>query len=320
MTTLDRYIRQLNLDNFSQENQLALSRAKVLIIGAGGLGAPVAHYLCAAGVGSITVMDNDRVSLSNLHRQLFYKEEDIGLYKVDSLVKSLIALNSTIEIFAAKDRFNLEKHLDYTSNFDVLVDCSDNFLTRYSLNDASVINKKPLVSAALSSHKGQLSVFSNKGSACYRCLFPDPRGVEALTNCSEGGILGPLAGMMANLQALEVIKTISSYSEPLVEEFFMFDSLKMESKKIPYEKSDNCFCSNLEISVEYPNEICPTMLASSFISLEQSKEFDIIVDIRESQELLRDGKLEAAVHMPLSTTKEKAYLDLAEGKKYSYIL
>ena len=205
----ERYTRQTILKGFGFEGQDKLANAKVLIIGAGGLGVPVITYLNAMGVGKIGIVDNDTVALTNLHRQVLYGQDDIGELKVNTALKKLKTQNDATTIEAYKTFINPKNALEIIENYDLVVDTSDNFPTRYLVNDTCVILKKPFVYGALHGYEGQVSVFNYKGGPTYRCLFPHMPKENEVPNCNEHGVLGIIPGIIGNLQALEAIKAVS---------------------------------------------------------------------------------------------------------------
>lgn len=224
---LKRYSRHLLLSEIGKSGQEKLKAASVLVIGAGGLGCPVLQYLGAAGVGRIGIIDDDRVDISNLQRQILYTTEDVGLPKATQAKHRLEAQNPFIKIEAYTERLTPENCLAHFANFDIIVDGSDNFATRYLVNDACVILTKPLVFASIFKFEGQVSVFNYKGGPTYRCLFPEPPKEGEVPNCSEIGVLGVLPGIAGSLQANEVIKLITGIGEVLSGKLLVFDALSM---------------------------------------------------------------------------------------------
>ena len=221
----ERYSRHLLLPEVGIEGQQRLLDAKVLLLGAGGLGSPTALYLAAAGVGTLGIVDNDEVDLSNLQRQVIHSTERIGVSKVDSAEQTITALNPDVKV--EKYPVRLGPRTSWTScpGYDIVVDGLDNFPTRYLLNDASVRLRIPVVSAAILGFEGQLSVFKPYDGPCYRCLFPVPPPAELAPSCGANGVLGVLPGTMGLLQATEVIKLILDEGEPLIGRLLMYDAL-----------------------------------------------------------------------------------------------
>jgi molybdopterin/thiamine biosynthesis adenylyltransferase/rhodanese-related sulfurtransferase len=230
---LDRYQRQLILKGFGISGQQKLKQAKVLVIGAGGLGCPIMQYLVAAGVGHIGIADNDKVSLSNLHRQVVFGTEDIGLYKVDVVKRKMFSLNDDVTIRTWNERWTQEHCMQYFPGYDVIVDATDNFTSRYLINDACVLLGKPLVFGAVSQFDGQVAVFNQpqadgSRSVNYRDLFPLPPANGEVLNCSEAGVLGVLPGIIGTMQATEVIKLITGLGKTLSNRLWNYNALTQE--------------------------------------------------------------------------------------------
>ncbi|KAJ8922018.1 hypothetical protein NQ315_008657 [Exocentrus adspersus] len=221
------YSRQMLIRDIELEGQLKLKRSKVLIVGAGGLGCPASMYLARAGIGEITIMDYDEVELSNLHRQILYRQSDIGSAKAVAASESLESSNSHIKVIPLRLHANSQTLQDLLTEhkYDVVLDGSDNVATRYLLNDACVINNIPLVSGSALQMEGQLTVYHYKDGPCYRCLFPVPPPPETVTNCGDGGVLGPVVGVVGVLQALETIKICLGLSGVLTSRLLLIDGL-----------------------------------------------------------------------------------------------
>jgi adenylyltransferase/sulfurtransferase len=229
----DRYQRQLILKGFGMAGQQKLSEARVLVIGAGGLGCPIMQYLVAAGVGHIGIADHDKVSLSNLHRQVVFGTEDIDLYKVDVVKSKMFSLNNDVNIRTWNERWTQEHCMQHFPDYDVVVDATDNFASRYLINDACVLLGKPLVFGAVSQFDGQVAVFNQlqedgSRSVNYRDLFPLPPSDGEVLNCSEGGVLGVLPGMIGTMQATEVIKLITGLGKTLSNRLWNYNALTQE--------------------------------------------------------------------------------------------
>lgn len=238
---IKRYSRQLILPEISYDGQISLKRAKVLIVGAGGLGCPVGMYLTAAGVGTVGIVDYDALDLSNLHRQISHTENYIGEDKCLSLKHSLANLNSSVRINCHSLLLNSKNIQDIINLYDIIVDASDNVPTRYLLNDAAVLFKKPLVSGSALKFEGQLTVYNYLDGPCYRCLFPNPPSQEAVTNCSDGGVVGAVTGVIGSLQALEVIKIIIGLGASYCKKMLVFDGVSGDIRIIKLRgKKDNC--------------------------------------------------------------------------------
>lgn len=220
---VSRYSRQMLLPGFGVQGQKALKSASVLIVGAGGLGCPCAAYLAAAGVGRIGIVDFDAVEKSNLHRQILHSEAKVGMSKVDSLVLALRQLNSQPEYVQHSAVLDSSNALDIIGRYQVVVDASDNAATRYLVNDACVHLGRPLVSGSALRWEGQLTVYGYRGGPCYRCLFPQPPPTSTVTNCSEGGVIGMVPGIIGCMQALEVVKILTGYGDVCSGKLLLFD-------------------------------------------------------------------------------------------------
>tara|TARA_B110000093_G_scaffold35324_1_gene36755 strand:- start:2286 stop:3419 length:1134 start_codon:yes stop_codon:yes gene_type:complete len=241
MTTLSqseisRYQRHLTLPGFGEAAQLKLKAARVLIVGAGGLGCPALQYLAAAGVGTLGIVDDDRVSRSNLQRQILYTDADVGEMKVAVAAERLMAMNPDIRCVRHALRLTVENALELIGQYDLVLDGSDNFATRYLVNDACVLAGKPLVYGALHRYQGQVSVFNFEGGPTYRCLFPEPPNPKDAPNCSEIGVLGFLPGIVGVMQATEVIKVLTGIGEPLAGKLLIFDALKMSQTIVRFKR------------------------------------------------------------------------------------
>jgi len=241
----ERYARHLILDEVGEEGQDKLLSAKVLCVGAGGLGSPVAVYLAAAGIGTIGLIDDDVVDLSNLQRQIIHWTSKIGAPKVDSARETLSQINPTINVRTYKQRLTAANIQEIIDGYDLIVDGSDNFKTRYLVNDAAYLNGKIVVSGALLRFEGQLTTFrsgltSKRGEPCYRCLFPTAPPANGGNRCEDVGILGSVAGVMGTLQATEVLKEIIGLGESMSGKLLIFDAMHMQFRKIRYKRRLDC--------------------------------------------------------------------------------
>ena len=240
----ERYSRHLLLPEVGADGQQKLLDAKVLLLGAGGLGSPAALYLAAAGVGTLGIVDNDEVDLSNLQRQVIHSSERIGVPKVDSAEETINALNPDVKVDKYPVRLGPDNIVEIISGYDIVVDGLDNFPTRYLLNDASVRLGIPVVSAAILGFEGQLSVFKPFDGPCYRCLFPVPPPAELAPSCGANGVLGVLPGTMGLLQATEVIKLILGEGDPLIGRLLMYDALSATVSEVKVRRDPDCpICS-----------------------------------------------------------------------------
>jgi molybdopterin/thiamine biosynthesis adenylyltransferase/rhodanese-related sulfurtransferase len=236
----DRYSRHTLLPEVGVEGQLKMLNAKVLLLGAGGLGAPTALYLAAAGVGTIGLVDDDVVDASNLQRQVIHNTERIGTPKTESARLTIEALNPDVEVIEHRTRLNAENILEIIEPYDVIVDGADNFPTRYLLNDASVRLRKPVVSASILSFDGQISTFVPYEGPCYRCLYPTPPPAELAPSCSANGVLGVMAGTMGTLQANEVLKLVIGIGEPLVGRLLLYEALGTRFTELKVRRDPEC--------------------------------------------------------------------------------
>jgi adenylyltransferase/sulfurtransferase len=237
---IERYSRQIILPEVGGKGQEKLFGAKVLLVGAGGLGSPVAMYLAAAGVGTIGIVDSDRVELNNLQRQILHSTDDVGLPKVESAAKRLKSLNPDVNVIIHQLRLTSQNALDIIDGYDVVVDGSDNFPTRYLVNDACYLLKKPLSHGAILRFEGQAFTMIPDETPCYRCLFPSPPPPGLVPSCQQAGILGAVAGVIGTIQAAEVLKLILGVGEPLLGRLLIFDAADMEFRTVKIPKNPRC--------------------------------------------------------------------------------
>jgi adenylyltransferase/sulfurtransferase len=236
---MGRYSRQIILDEIGLAGQRRLLESRVLVVGAGGLGSPSSLYLAAAGVGTIGIVDGDRVELNNLHRQIVHRSADIGAPKTASAARTLTDLNPDVTVIPFQTTLSSENALEIIKDFDVVVNGSDNFPTRYLVNDACVFLKKPLIDASILKWEGQATTFL-PGQGCYRCLFPTPPPPGVVPSCAEGGILGALAGFMGTLQATEAVKVLLGQGTTLVNRLFIFDALENDFRTVRWARNPDC--------------------------------------------------------------------------------
>lgn len=237
---LKRYSRHIILPEVGGKGQKKISEAKVMVVGAGGLGCPVGYYLAAAGVGTIAMVDNDHVELSNLQRQIAHSVKTIDVNKADSAKQTFEALNPDVDVIAIKEKLNSENILDLIKDYDIIVDGTDNFPTRYLINDACVMLKKPLVSGAILRFEGQVTTIVPHDGPCYRCLFEEPPPPGLVPSCQEAGVLGVLPGVIGALQAAEVLKLILGKGSPLTGNLLIYDALGVNFRKVRIPKNTNC--------------------------------------------------------------------------------
>jgi len=248
-----RYSRHLLIPEVGIEGQTKLLQSRVLLIGAGGLGSPASLYLAAAGVGTLGIVDDDRVDASNLQRQIAHSTESLGEWKVDSAKRTLEALNPDVNVLTYRERLtseNIDRILD--DGWDLIVDGADNFPTRYLVNDASVWHNIPVVHGSIYRFEGQVTVFKPHEGPCYRCLFPEPPPPELAPSCAEGGVLGVLPGIIGSLQTNEAIKLAAGIGEPLVGRLLLFDALSTEFSDVRIERRADCpVCGDHPTITEY---------------------------------------------------------------------
>jgi molybdopterin/thiamine biosynthesis adenylyltransferase/rhodanese-related sulfurtransferase len=240
-----RYSRHLIMPEVGMEGQLKLKQAKVLCIGTGGLGAPLGLYLAAAGVGRIGLVDFDSVDLTNLQRQILFSTTDVGRPKIEAAAERLHNLNPDIQIDRYETRLTSENALELFKDYDIIVDGTDNFPTRYLVNDACVLLKKPNVYGSIFRFEGQITVFGYPDGPCYRCLYPEPPPPGLVPSCAEGGVLGVLPGIVGAIQAAETLKLIIGKGEPLVGRLLLFDALAMRFRELKLRQNPECpVCGN----------------------------------------------------------------------------
>jgi adenylyltransferase/sulfurtransferase len=237
---LVRYARHLSLPDVGRLGQERLRQARIVVIGAGGLGSPAALYLAAAGVGTLGIVDADRVELSNLQRQILHGTPDVGSFKVASAAKRIGNLNPHVQVEPHELRLDAASAAEVLREYDVVVDGSDNFPTRYLVNDTCVWLGKPLVYGSIFRFEGQVSVFDAARGPCYRCLYAEPPPPELVPNCAEGGVLGVLPGIVGSLQALEALKLVLEVGESLVGRLVLFDALALSFRELRLRKDPDC--------------------------------------------------------------------------------
>jgi sulfur-carrier protein adenylyltransferase/sulfurtransferase len=295
-----RYSRHLIMPEVGMEGQQKLKAARVLCIGAGGLGSPLALYLAAAGVGTLGVVDFDVVDYTNLQRQIIHTTADVGRKKLASAADKVKAINPFVELHPFETRLTSENALDLFRDFDIVVDGTDNFPTRYLVNDACVLTGKPNVYGSIFRFEGQVSVFATQNGPCYRCLYPEPPPPGLVPSCAEGGVLGILPGLVGVMQATEAIKLILGKGEPLIGRLLLVDALGMRFRELKLRKDPDCPACGTHPSItgliDY-NEFCgirgeeaPAMTNIPEIQPEQLKrrldagEDLFILDVREPHE------------------------------------
>ena len=237
---LSRYARHLTLPEVGVDGQKRLKAASVLIIGAGGLGSPVAMYLAAAGIGKLGIVDFDQVEYSNLQRQIIHSTESVGRSKVESARQSLLAINPLVDVVPIEQAFTSENAMEIARDYDIIIDGTDNFATRYLVNDVCVLLKKPNCYGSIFRFEGQASVFGYAGGPCYRCLYPQPPAPGVVPSCAEGGVLGILPGIVGTIQATEAIKLILGIGDSLSERLLLIDALDMKFRQVKVRRDPIC--------------------------------------------------------------------------------
>ena len=235
-----RYSRHLILPEVGLEGQRKLKNAAVLLVGTGGLGSPLALYLAAAGIGRIGLVDYDVVDDSNLQRQVIHGTDRLGELKVESARRRMLELNPYIRVEAYNEVFSAENAREIAAGYDVLVDGTDNFPTRYLINDLAVLTGRPFVYGSIFRFEGQVSVFDARRGPCYRCLFPEPPPPDSVPSCAEGGVFGVLPGTVGTIQGTEVIKLILGIGEPLIGKLLLYDALEMTFQTVTLRKNPRC--------------------------------------------------------------------------------
>ncbi|MCC7489987.1 MAG: molybdopterin-synthase adenylyltransferase MoeB, partial [Gammaproteobacteria bacterium] len=247
-----RYSRHLLMPEVTLAGQERLKAARVLCVGAGGLGSPLALYLAAAGVGTLGLVDFDRVDLSNLQRQVLYGTGDVGRPKLEAARERLQALNPQVKVVPHTLRLASDNVMQVIGDYDIVADGTDNFPTRYLVNDACVLAGRPNVYASIFRFEGQVSVFDARRGPCYRCLFPQPPPPGLVPSCADGGVLGVLPGIIGTLQALEVLKLILGVGEPLVGRLVLFDALAFRLRELALRKDPACVVCGTEPTLTAP--------------------------------------------------------------------
>ena len=237
---VERYSRHLIMPEVGMDGQLKLKAASVLCIGAGGLGSPVAMYLAAAGVGRLGLVDFDVVDYSNLQRHIIHGTPDVGRSKLESARDTLVAINPEVAIDLHETALSSSNAFDVLGDYDIVVDGTDNFPTRYLVNDACVLLRKPNVFGSIFRFEGQASVFATKQGPCYRCLYPEPPPPGLVPSCAEGGVLGILPGVVGTIQATETVKLIIGVGEPLINRFMIYDALRMKFRELKLRRDPEC--------------------------------------------------------------------------------
>ena len=293
-----QYSRHLLLDEIGIIGQEKLKKAKILVIGAGGLGCPILQYLTAAGIGSIGVIDDDVVDQTNLQRQILYTVDDIGKSKAKTAVEKLSKLNPYVFFKVYDEKLDNDNALDLFLEYDIIVDGSDNFPTRYLVNDACVLADKPLVFGSIFKFQGQVSVLNYEDGPTYRCLFPDPPAPNAVPNCSDIGVLGVLPGIVGSLQANEVIKMVTGVGEVLRGKLLYFDALSLQQQILTFKKNNDIQVNHLEVDYEFFCGIdTHVIIEISAVELKKNFEKYQVLDVRSIEEI-KEFSIDS-IHIPL---------------------
>jgi adenylyltransferase/sulfurtransferase len=313
-----RYSRHLILPEVAIAGQQRLKRSRVLVVGAGGLGSPAILYLAAAGVGTIGVADFDRVELSNLQRQILYSTNDVGKWKVELAVKRGAELNPEVRLLAHSQQVDATSVSSLVAAYDLVIDGTDNFATRYLINDACVFAGKPNVYGSIYRFEGQASVFAGGNRPCYRCLFPQPPANEAVPNCAEGGVLGVMAGLIGVIQATEALKLLLGIGSALSGRLLLYDAMSMRFDTLQLSRDPACpVCGDAPsiktveqsaVSCAEPERPCGSTsdLSANQLQSELSNgKFLILLDVRNQHEF-ELCHIKGAVHIPLAELVSRA--------------
>ncbi len=313
----DRYRRHLSLEEIGVEGQRMLLEGRVLLIGAGGLGCPLAQYLAAAGVGTLGIIDFDRVDSTNLQRQILYTTADVGKPKVEVARARIQAMNPDVEVRSHALALTSENALELFADYDVIVDGTDNFPTRYLSNDACVLLGKPNVHGSVFRFDGQATVFDARHGPCYRCLYPEPPPPGSVPSCAEGGVLGVLPGLIALIQATETVKILAGIGEPLYGRLIQYDALRMEFSEFRLKKDPKCpVCGKRPTITELidyegfcglPHEAeaeVTELSAASVNAMQRRGDEFLLLDVREPEEFMR-SRIEGSTLIPLGELDER---------------
>lgn len=307
-----RYARQVVLKGFGAEAQQRLLSARVCVVGVGGLGSPAAMYLAAAGVGQLTLIDEDVVDESNLHRQLLFTTPDVGQPKLDVAAARLRALNPDVQVVLHNTRLTAQNAAALTREHDVVLDATDNFPTRYALNDACLAHGMPLVYGSVARFEGQVSVFAAPGGPCYRCLFPEMPAPGTVPTCAEEGVLGVVPGIVGLLQATEVIKLITQIGEPLVGQLLLLDLLTHDQQRIGIARGAECSAcgsaarttSDHSSSSPVSRPMVQQLMPAEVAALLAGPNPPVLIDVREAWEV-ETAQVAGSAHLPLNTLPQQ---------------
>lgn len=302
----ERYQRQISLPQISFMGQKRIAQAKVLCVGAGGLGSPLCFYLVSCGLGHLGIIDADIVDRSNLHRQILFEENDCGVIKAECAKQKLKKLNSHCQITSYNEFLSEQNALDIIQHYDIIADCSDNFATRYLINDACVTLNKTYVMASVQGFSGQLAIFPGQKGPCYRCLF-ESINPNAIPNCNDAGILGTTTGVFGSLQASEILKLITNIDAPIIGKVALINLLNLSIKILSLTQNKSCpsCAKRLNFSdLSRPVFSCTPPVKSAALNMEAFKQLQqsannlVIIDVRQPQEYYREH-LPNAINIPL---------------------
>nr|WP_321410432.1 molybdopterin-synthase adenylyltransferase MoeB [uncultured Carboxylicivirga sp.] len=303
---LERYKRHTILPMIGVDGQQKIKNAKVLIVGMGGLGSPLAMYLAASGVGTIGLVDFDNVDVSNLQRQIIHKTSNIGKPKTESALESLVEINPLVKVNCFNEGLSSANAIDIFTQYDIICDGTDNFQTRYLINDACVLTGKINVFGSINQFEGQISVFGADKGPCYRCLFPEPPSPGTVPSCAEAGVMGILPGVIGTIQATEVIKLICGIGTPLIGRLLNYDALSMQFYEVKFSKDKDCPCcgKNPTITelIDYES-FCNSQTIKEINAIQlkeqiKKKQIPILLDVREDSEVAL-GTIIGSLHIPM---------------------
>ncbi|MDD2366754.1 MAG: molybdopterin-synthase adenylyltransferase MoeB [Desulfuromonadaceae bacterium] len=252
----ERYSRHIMLKEVGENGQQTLFNGRVLIIGVGGLGSPAALYLAAAGVGTIGIVDDDAVDLSNLQRQVIHSTPDIGRLKVESAREKMLQINPDVNVVAHRGRVTASNILSIISDYDFIIDCTDNFTAKFLINDAAVLANKSYSHGGILRFDGQTMTVKPRESACYRCIFPEPPPIDIMPSCSQAGVIGVLPGVIGTLQATEAVKFLLGIGELLTDRLLTYNALKIKFREVAVKRDENCPICGRNPSITEPENIC----------------------------------------------------------------
>lgn len=301
-----RYSKQIILPEIGIEGQEKLFSAKVLVVGAGGLGCPILQYLTAAGVGTLGVADADTIAISNLQRQILYTKDEVGQFKADVAIQKLTALNPYTQFRIHREYIDASNALEIFKAYDFIVDGSDNFATRYIINDACVILNKPFVSGAIYKFEGQVSVFNYNEGPTYRCIFPEPPGADDSPNCADIGVIATLPGIIGTIQANEVIKMITGIGEVLSGRLLIMDTLTMSTHIFNFRLNEANKNVTLATATEHQCAACPQLVTYEQLLAMLTDGAAQVVDVREMEE--HEISNVGGINIPLSVFDASLHL------------